>query len=99
MTALRKTMAAATAAMFVVATLAAPVSAQDQQGLVNVIVSDIEIGDVLSNNEVTIAAAVGVVATLCDTTVAVNVLAQAVFRDGGFSCTSTGGDQLIEVVH
>ena len=94
----RKIMATAAAAMFAIATIAAPVSAQDQRGLVNVIVSDLIDGDVLSNNEVTIVAAVDVVATLCGTTVAVNVLAQAVFRDGGYSCTSTSGTDLIEVV-
>jgi hypothetical protein len=96
---LRKKMASAAAVLFACATIAAPVAAQDQQGLVNVIVSDIVIGDVISNNEVTVPVAANVVLTLCGTTVNVGVLAQAVFRDGGFTCTSTSGDQLIEVVH
>ena len=61
---------------------------QSQQGLVNVQVGDITTGDILSNNNVNVAVAANVAATVCGTTVPVAVLAQQVFRTGGFSCSS-----------
>lgn len=69
---------------------AAPAAAanQSQQGLVNVQVGDITTGDILSNNNVNVAVAANIAATVCGVTVPVAVLAQQVFRTGGFSCSS-----------
>jgi ABC-type uncharacterized transport system permease subunit len=77
--------------------VAAPAHAanQSQRGLVNVQVGDITTGDILSNNNVNVAVAANVAATVCGVTVPVAVLAQQVFRTGGFSCS--GATQFVNV--
>ena len=55
-------------------------------GVVNVTVVDVIDGDVLSNNNVGVAAALALAANVCD--VNVNVLAVQL-RDGGATCTNT----------
>jgi hypothetical protein len=80
-----------------VAAVASPVQAanQSQQGLVNVQVGDIMTGDILSNNNVNLAVAANVAATVCGVTVPVAVLAQQVFRTGGFTCS--GATQFVNI--
>jgi hypothetical protein len=68
---------------------------QSQQGLVNVQIGDITTGDILSNNNVNLAVAANVAATVCGVTVPVAVLAQQVFRTGGFSCS--GATQFVNI--
>jgi ABC-type uncharacterized transport system permease subunit len=78
------------------ATAAPAVAAnQSQQGLVNVQIGDISTGDILSNNNVNVAVAANVAATVCGVTVPVAVLAEQVFRTGGFSCS--GADQFVNI--
>ena len=76
---------------------AAPASAanQAQQGLVNVAIGDISTGDILSNNTVNVAVAANIAATVCGVTIPVAVLAQQVFRTGGFTCE--GATQFVEI--
>ncbi len=70
--------------------------AQQQGGLINVNVSqiDVETGDILSNNTVVVGvgAALAIAANICD--VAVNVLAVQL-RDGSTTCQSATGDQTV----
>jgi len=74
----------------------APVAAQQRQGgLVNVAIGDITTGDILSNDTVNVAVAANIAAEVCGVTVPVSVLAQQLFRTGGFSCSS--GDQFVDV--
>ena len=68
---------------------------QSQNGLVNVQIGDITTGDILSNNNVNVAVAANVAAAVCGVTVPVAVLAQQVFRTGGFSCD--GATQFVNV--
>ena len=68
---------------------------QAQQGLVNVAIGDISTGDILSNNTVNLAVAANIAATVCGVTVPVAVLAEQVFRTGGFTCE--GATQSVEV--
>jgi hypothetical protein len=74
----------------------APASAQPlvTGGLVNITVTDVIDGDVLSNNNVALGAALGVAANICD--VNVNVLARQL-RGGGATCTSTASGQMVEI--
>jgi outer membrane receptor protein involved in Fe transport len=76
---------------------AAPAGAanQAQQGLVNVAIGDISTGDILSNNTVNVAVAANIAATVCGVTIPVAVLAQQVFRTGGFTCE--GATQFVEI--
>lgn len=76
--------------------VAAPASAQPlvTGGLVNVTVSDIETGDILSENQVSLGAALGIAANICD--VNVNVLAQQL-RDGGATCESEASGQQVDI--
>jgi hypothetical protein len=64
--------------------------AQDQVGLVNV-----TIGDVLSHNNVNIAVAANVAATVCGQNIQVGVLAQQIQRQGSFKCTSATGKSVL----
>jgi hypothetical protein len=75
---------------------AAPASAQPlvTGGLVNVTVTDVIDGDVLSNNNVSLGAALGVAANVCD--VNVNVLARQL-RSGGATCTSDASGQTVDI--
>lgn len=63
-------------------------------GLVNVTVTDIETGDILSENQVSLGAALGIAANICD--VNVNVLAQQL-RDGGATCDSEASGQQVDI--
>lgn len=76
---------------------AAPASAQPvvTGGLVNVTVVDLIDGDVLSNNNVAVGAALGIAANVCG--VGVNVLAQQLGTSGPISCTSDAGDQRVDI--
>lgn len=79
------------AVLFAVACMVAgPATAanQAQQGLVNVAIGDITTGDILSENTVNLAVAAQIAANVCGVTVPVAVLAQQVFRTGGFSCST-----------
>ncbi len=75
---------------------AAPADAQPviTGGLVNITVVDLIDGDVLSNNNVSVGAALGLAANICD--VNVNVLAVQL-RDGGATCTAEAGDQQVTI--
>ena len=76
---------------------AAPASAQGPivtGGLVNITIVDLIDGDVLSNNNVSLGAALGIAANVCD--VNVNVLAQQL-RRGGATCTSEASDQQVDI--
>lgn len=75
---------------------APPASAQPlvTGGLVNVTVTDVIDGDVLSDNNVSVGAALGVAANVCD--VNVNVLARQL-RNGGATCTSDASDQQVDI--
>ena len=76
---------------------AAPASAQGPivtGGLVNITIVDLIDGDVLSNNNVSLGAALGIAANICD--VNVNVLAQQL-RRGGATCTSEASDQQVDI--
>lgn len=89
------TMSMCAAIIMLFTSAAQPVSAQVslQQGLVNVTVQDIdvELNDVIdiNNNQVTVQALVNVVAQVCGVTVPVAVLAEQIFRQGGFTCEVT----------
>lgn len=63
-------------------------------GLVNVVVTDVIDGDVLSDNNVSLGAALGIAANICD--VNVNVLARQL-RSGGATCTSDASGQRVEI--
>jgi hypothetical protein len=79
--------------------VAAPAQSQPvvTGGLVNVTVTDVLTGDILSNNNVGVGVAAGVSATICDVSVTAAVLAQQVVRDGApRTCTSESGDQSVE---
>jgi hypothetical protein len=80
---------------FGAATAPAAAANQAQQGLVNVAIGDITTGDILSNNTVNLAVAANIVATVCGVTVPVAVLAEQVFRTGGFTCE--GATQFVEI--
>ena len=76
---------------------AAPASAQGPivtGGLVNITIVDLIDGDVLSNNNVSLGAALGIAANICD--VNVNVLAEQL-RRGGATCTSEASDQQVDI--
>ncbi len=76
---------------------AAPASAQPvvTGGLVNVTVVDLIDGDVLSNNNVSVGAALGLAANICG--VGVNVLATQIGDGGPISCTSEASDQQVDI--
>jgi hypothetical protein len=76
------------AAMATVAAAPAGAANQAQEGLVNVAIGDISTGNILSDNTVNLAVAANIAANVCGVTVPVSVLAQQVFRTGGFSCES-----------
>ena len=67
-------------------------------GLVNVTITDIDIvDDVIVNVEdvnVSLGAALGIAANICDTNV--NVLATQL-RNGGATCSSETGDQVVDI--
>ena len=64
-------------------------------GLVNVTVVDtLNDNEVLSNNNVSLGAALGVAANVCDTNV--NVLARQL-RSGGATCTSDASGQRVDI--
>lgn len=64
-------------------------------GLVNVTVTDVIDGDVLSNNNVSVGAALGIAANICD--VGVNVLATQLGDAGTTTCTSTASGQRVDI--
>jgi hypothetical protein len=64
-------------------------------GLVNITVVDLlDTGNILSNNNVALGAALGLAANICD--VNVNVLAVQL-RNGGATCTSTASGQQVTI--
>jgi hypothetical protein len=79
---------AAFVAFMCIAVAPATAANQAQQGLVNVAIGDITTGDILSENTVNLAVAAQIAANVCGVTVPVAVLAQQVFRTGGFSCST-----------
>ena len=76
--------------------LAAPANAHGlvTGGLVNITVVDVIDGDVLSNNNVSLGAALGLAANICD--VNVNVLAVQL-RNGGATCTARASGQQVTI--
>jgi hypothetical protein len=60
-----------------------------------VAIGDITTGDILSNNTVNVAVAANIAATVCGVTVPVAVLAEQVFRQGGFTCS--GATQFVDI--
>jgi hypothetical protein len=87
----KKLFASLFASALLFAGLAAPASAQPvvTGGLVNVTIVDLIDGDVLSNNNVAVGAALAVAANVCD--VNVNVLAIQL-RGGGATCENNVDD-------
>lgn len=63
-------------------------------GLVNVTVTDVIDGDVLSNNNTSLGLALGVAANVCD--VNVNLLAKQL-RNGGATCTNDLSGQRVDI--
>lgn len=63
-------------------------------GLVNITITDLIDGDVLSNNNVALGVALGIAANICD--VNVNVLAVQL-RNGGATCTAEAEDQQVDI--
>jgi hypothetical protein len=63
-------------------------------GVVNVTVTDVIDGDVLSNNDVSVGAALNIAANVCD--VNVNVLAEQL-RDGSTTCENATNDQTVTI--
>lgn len=79
------------------AMMASPAQAQPlfTGGLVNVTVTDVIDGDVLSNNTVAVGVAAGIAANVCDVNVG-GILGQ--LRDtGSATCTSDAGDQRVDI--
>lgn len=75
---------------------AAPASSQGPivtGGLVNVTITD-SLNNILSNNNVTVGAALGVAANVCG--VPVSVLAQQI-RTGDITCTSDASGQTVDI--
>src|SRR5688500_4697481 len=68
----------------------AAVEAQQQTGLVNV-----DVGDVNVLRRVAIGVAAGLAANLCN--LQVGVIAEQVQRDGQFTCTATASGQQVEI--
>lgn len=62
-------------------------------GLVNVTITD-SLNNVLSENQVSLGAALGIAANVCD--VGVNVLARQL-KTGGATCTSTASGQSVDI--
>jgi hypothetical protein len=83
-----RTMMAALFALILLAGLATtPTAAQQrQEGLVNVQVGDIKTGDILSNNNVQLAAAVDTAVNVCGTTVNAAIISEQLTRTGSFRC-------------
>jgi hypothetical protein len=76
-------------------TPAATAEQQTQVGLVNVAVGDIKTGDILSNNNVTVEAAVGVIANVCGTTINAAVLSEQLNKTGNYRCQ--GKTQFVQI--
>ena len=76
---------------------ASPANAQPvvTGGLVNVTIVDLIDGDVLSNNNVSVGAALGIAANVCG--VAVNVLATQLGTPGPITCTSEASNQEVTI--
>jgi hypothetical protein len=92
----RRTVAALFVALLVAAFAMPPVMAQQtQEGLVNVQVGDIKTGDIVSNNNVSVDAAVGVVANVCGTTVTAAVISEQLTRTGSYRCE--GKTQFVQI--
>ncbi len=92
----KKTIVTLFAGAAVMVGTAAPAEAQPlvTGGLVNITVTDVIDGDVLSNNNVALGVALGLAANICD--VNVNVLAVQL-RNGGATCTSTASGQRVDI--
>lgn len=73
------------------------VEAQTQTGLVNVAVGDITTGNILSNNQVSLAAAANVAANICGVTAQVGVIAQQVAHTGSFRCENTQSLRFVQI--
>ena len=86
-------MKAAMAALFAVIlslglTTTPPVEAQTQTGLVNVAIGEIETGDILSNNRVTVGVAANTAANVCGIQVQAGVLSALLNQQGRFHCSN-----------
>jgi class 3 adenylate cyclase len=76
----------------------APVEAQQQQtGLVNVAIGDIETGDILSNNTLAVGVAANVAANVCGVTAQVGVIAQQIAHTGGYRCENQQTSRFVQV--
>jgi hypothetical protein len=94
-----RTMMAALFTVMLLAGLATPPSTaqqqQQQQGLVNVQVGNIKTGDILSNNNVELAAAVNTAVNVCGTTVNAAIISDQLTRTGSFRCE--GATQFVRI--
>ena len=69
------------------AAIATPAAAQQtQEGLVNVQIGDITTGNILSNNNVQVGAAVDVIAQVCNVSVTAAVLTDTLNKSGSYTC-------------
>jgi len=70
------------------AAIATPAAAaqQTQEGLVNVQIGDITTGNILSNNNVQVGAAVDVIAQVCNVSVTAAVLTDTLNKSGSYTC-------------
>jgi hypothetical protein len=75
----------------------APAEAQFQSGLVNVAVGDIETGDILSNNNVTVGAAANIAANVCGIAVNPAVLSLQLVGGGVFKCENRQKSRFVQI--
>ena len=68
------------------ATITPAAAQQTQDGLVNVQVGDITTGNILSNVNVQVGAAVDVIAQVCNVAVTVAALTDTLTKSGSYSC-------------
>ena len=59
---------------------------QTQDGLVNVQIGDITTGNILSNNNIQVGAAVDVIAQVCNVSLTAAVLTDTLNKSGSYSC-------------
>jgi hypothetical protein len=79
-------------------TTAVPSEAQQtQSGLVNVQIGDIETGDILSDNNVVVGAALQVAANVCGVGVQIGVLAEQLARTGQARCENEQDGRFVQL--
>ena len=74
-----------------------PVDAHTQQGLVNVTVGDIETGDILSNNNVTVGVAAALATQVCGIQVQAGVLSALLGQAGPFKCENKQDKKFVQI--